>query len=316
MEIVARQLLRAIRGARSQEAFSRRLGYSSNPVADWEAGRRYPTAAETLRACGVAGIDVMPGVASFRPEEAAQLGDADDAGVARWLAALRGNTALNDLAARLGVSRYAISRWMSGDTRPRLPDFLRVIDALTGRLSDLIAAWVDIEQVPALLAAHNQRHASRRVAFEELWAGGVMCVIETGAYQDLGVHRDGWIARRLGIDVQTERRCLARLQDAGLVVRSGRAPYVIKDALTIDAVAEPEGTMRLKAHWASLGPMRALAPHPGDLVSYNVVSVSRDDLERIREAHIRYFMEVRSLVAGSKGEVAALINVQLLTWDV
>ena len=38
-------------------------------------------------------------------------------------------------------------------------------------------------------------------------------------------------------------------------------------------------------------------------------------LERIREAHVRYFMEVRSIVAGSKPEVAALVNVQLLTFD-
>ena len=46
-----------------------------------------------------------------------------------------------------------------------------------------------------------------------------------------------------------------------------------------------------------------------------MVAVSRDDLERIREAHVRYFMEVRSIVASSKPEVAALVNIQLLTWD-
>ena len=50
MELAARQLLRALRGKRSQVAFSRRLGYRGNPIADWEAGRRTPTAQEMLRA--------------------------------------------------------------------------------------------------------------------------------------------------------------------------------------------------------------------------------------------------------------------------
>ena len=46
MEQAAQQLLRAVRGRRSQQALSRHLGYRSNPVANWETGRRYPTARE------------------------------------------------------------------------------------------------------------------------------------------------------------------------------------------------------------------------------------------------------------------------------
>ena len=87
-------------------------------------------------------------------------------------------------------------------------------------------------------------------------------------------------------------------------------------SLTVDTRAHPEGTLRLKRHWAGLGVERATAPRPGDLVSYNVVSVSRGDLERIREAHIRYFHEVRQIVSQSEPvEVAAVVNIQLLSWE-
>ncbi|MEN0066271.1 MAG: helix-turn-helix domain-containing protein [Myxococcota bacterium] len=312
---MARQLIRAIRGRRSQEALSRRLGYSSNPVSDWEAGRRFPTAAETIRACHMVGIEVGDAFARFSPEEAPAIGDGDDAGVAAWLQALRGNTALKVLAERVGASRYAVSRWIAGDTRPRLPDFLRLVEALTGRLSDLLAELVDIDRIEALRAAHHQRHASKRIAFDEPWVGAVMCVIETETYQRRATHEPGLIARILGVDETVERRCLSRLENAGLIMRTGIRPYRTRDALTIDAVADPEGTKRLKAHWAAQGLARATAPHDGDMVSYNVVAVSREDLERIREAHIRYFMEVRSIVANSRPEVAALVNIQLLSWD-
>jgi transcriptional regulator with XRE-family HTH domain len=315
VEVVARQLLRAIRGKRSQEALSRRLGYTSNPVADWEAGRRFPTAAETLRAARLAGIDVRGTIARFTPAEAAEIGEADDEAVAAWLRALRGNTALKDLAARTGESRYAISRWLEGRTRPRLPEFLSLLGALTDRLSDFVAELVPIEEVPTLLAVHRQRHASRRLAFDEPWVAAILVLIETTEYQALPRHAPGWLAERLEIPVEVEERCLQRLTEAGIAVQQVDRPYRIADTLTIDARAEPEGMKRLKAHWASLGHLRATAPHPGDLVSYNVIAVSRSDLDRIREAHVRYFLEVRSIVANSQPEVAALVNVQLLTWD-
>lgn len=315
MELVARQLIRAIRAHRSQEALSRRLGYTSNPVSDWEAGRRFPTAAETFRACSLVGIDVHAAFLRFSPEEAEAFGEGDDAGVAGWLQAVRGNATIKAIAERVEASRYAVSRWIAGDTRPRLPDFLRLVDALTNRLSDLLAELVDIDRIEALRVAHHQLHAARRVAFDEPWVAAIMCVLEGEVYQSRPTHEPGLIASILGIDEAVERRCLQRLEDAGHVVRTGIRPYRTREPLTIDGRADPEGTVRLKVHWAEQGARRAPRLRDGDMVSYHVVAVSRDDLERIREAHIRYFMEVRSIVANSQPEVAALVNVQLLTWD-
>ncbi len=315
MELVARQLVRAVRGGRSQEAFSRRLGYRSNPVADWEAGRRFPVASEFLRACRLARIDLDTAFLRFRPEEAPALGEADDEGVAAWLDALRGSTAINELSERLDVSRYAVSRWLKGATRPRLPDFLRLVEVLTDRLSDLVVELVDIDAVPALQDVHRERHASRTLAFEEPWTEAILRALETRAYRHLPAHLPGWIAGRLGIELDTELRCLERLDAAGVIARDEDGRWQPVGALTVDTRADPEGTLRLKHHWASLGVQRASAPREGDLVSYNVVGVSRDDLERIREAHIRYFHEVRQIVAQSEPvEVAALVNIQLMTW--
>jgi len=314
LEEVARQLVRAVRGGRSQEAFSRRLGYRSNPVADWEAGRRFPVAAEFLRACSLAQIDVAAAFHRFRAEEAPALGAADDEGVAAWLAALRGSASISELAERLDVSRYAVSRWLKGRTRPRLPDFLRLVDLLTDRLSDLVAELVDIDEVPALAAVHRERHASRTLAFEEPWTEAILRLLETRAYQQLPAHLPGWLSDRLGIDRDTEDRCVDGLAAAGVIARDDEGRWTPVGALTVDTRADPEGTLRLKHHWASLGGRRATAPREDDMVSYNVVGVSRADLERIREAHIRYFHEVRQIVAASEPvEVAALVNIQLIT---
>ena len=63
-EALAADLMRALRGKRSQRAFSRRLGMKSNTAYNWEAGRRWPTGARTLWIAQRVGIDPPP---SCRP---------------------------------------------------------------------------------------------------------------------------------------------------------------------------------------------------------------------------------------------------------
>ena len=55
---VARELMRSLRGARSQVALSRRLGYRTNAAYSWEAGRDFPTAARFFEVAARVGTDV------------------------------------------------------------------------------------------------------------------------------------------------------------------------------------------------------------------------------------------------------------------
>jgi transcriptional regulator with XRE-family HTH domain len=154
MEVAAQQLLRALRGKRSQHAFARRLGYRGNPMTDWEHGRRYPTARETLRAARLVRVDVPAALARFAPDARLQR-DREGYRVGSWLRQVCGKTAVSELAARSGLSRFSISRWLADQRQPRLPEFLQLVDVATGRLPDLVAALVPIEQVPALHARHR-----------------------------------------------------------------------------------------------------------------------------------------------------------------
>ena len=213
-ELVGRQLLRAIRGHRSQVAFSRRLGYRSNPVADWEAGRRFPTAAEMFRSCARAGVDVPAALARFDSAAAVALDPGDDASVAAWLSAQRGAATVQDVADRCGRSRYAVGRWLSGTTRPRVPDFLRLVDALTGRSAELIACVVNIREVPAAAEMHDRLSALKRLTAERPWADGVRLLLASRAYQRLPAHRPGWIAARLDLEPTEEARTIELLEQA------------------------------------------------------------------------------------------------------
>src|SRR5688572_6617796 len=117
--MAASDLIRALRGKRSQPAFSRRLGYKSNVVYTWESGRGFPTAAGALSAARRAGVSLEKAFAAFyrtAPNWLSQVDPATPEGVAAFLDDIRGSTSIVDLAAFSGKSRFAISRWMQGKT--------------------------------------------------------------------------------------------------------------------------------------------------------------------------------------------------------
>src|SRR5688572_2944177 len=232
MERMARELLRALRGQRSQVAFARRLGYRANPVADWEAGRRFPTALEMLRAYEKVTGDVAEAFARFHPSVPARLTDGT-LDIAAWLSALRGSASAQDIAARAKLSRHQVSRWLRGQTQPRLPDFLRVLEAITGRATDLVAELVLIDRVPSALRDWERRQAARSLAHEEPWTEAILRVIEGRPYRDLPAHSSQFVADALDLSLETVQRCLDKLDAAGILARRG-GRYEPVQALTVD----------------------------------------------------------------------------------
>jgi transcriptional regulator with XRE-family HTH domain len=310
--LVARRFLVALRGQRSQVQWSRRLGYKSNVAYAWESGRRWPTGAETMRAAARSGIDVPAALERFYGASPTHLPDdpTSPEGVARLLDDLRGRATVAELARRAGVSRYSLTRWLSAQTQPRLPDFLRVLHAASLRLVDFVACFVDPEDIEPLAGAWRALEARRRGAAELPWTQAVLRALELDDYRALDAHRAGWVASRLGIAVQAEEAALSFLVDTGQVRFDGRRYR--PESLVVDTRMAPEVGRRLKEHWTGVAAEKLREGAPGQY-SYNVFTVSRADLERIREMHLAYFRALRAVAAESdRAEVVAVVNVQLV----
>jgi transcriptional regulator with XRE-family HTH domain len=307
---VARAFLVELRGRRSQVQWSRRLGYKSNVAYAWESGRRWPTAAEALRAAARSGVDVEQALTRFYAARPPVTGDpTTPEAVAALLDDLRGTATVAELARRADVSRYQLGRWLSGQTQPRLPDFLRVLEAASLRLLDFLACFVDPERLPGLAAPWRRLVARRRGASAIPWTQAVLRALELDAYRALPAHEAGWLAARLGIPAEEEDRALRFLVETEQVAFDG-AHYAPR-ARMVDTRLDPEVGRALKTHWTEVAADRLRAGAPGQF-SYNVVAVSHADLERIRELHLGYFRAMRAIVAESTpAEVVAVVNVQL-----
>jgi transcriptional regulator with XRE-family HTH domain len=310
---LARELLRALRGRRSQAAFSRRLGYQSNVAHAWEGGRRFPTAAETLRAAQRTGIDVRGALARFftvPPPWLERVEPTSPELVARLLGELKAGAPVAELAARSGCSRFAISRFLHGRAEPRLPDFLNLVETLSGRLPDLLAELVEPDALPSMRVRWQDLERRRTIASRHPWAQAVMRALETVAYRELPAHEPGWVARLLGLPIEEEESCLRALQEVGLVSWEG-GRYCIGSGQLVDTRRHPEAGHELKMHWARVG-LERLARGDEGMWSYNVFNVSREDLGRLRELHAEYFRTLRRAIAASEPlECVVVANVQL-----
>ena len=305
----AAELLRALRGARSQVAFARRLGFRSNVPAAWEGGHRCPDAPTLLRVCAKIGVDAEAAFARFHPPAAAAI---SAEGLGPWLHALRGRTPVAELAARSGCSAPQLRRWLGGQAQPKVYQLLALVEALTGRAPDLVAELVDIEAVPTLAGRHAASRTQRRLAIERPWTAAVRVLVEASRPPTEGAAQA--LARALGQPLAPIEEALGLLRENNLVVDiDGR--LVATGALTVDLRATPEDRRQLRAHWA-----RAAADRVGagaeDLFSFSLVALSRADLERVRELQRRTFRELRGIVSASQPvEVCALVIGQVAAFD-
>jgi transcriptional regulator with XRE-family HTH domain len=232
--------------------------------------------------------------------------------VAAFLRTLSGHRKVSELSRELGVSRYIVSRWLSGQTEITLPDFLRLVEVLTLSALDLVALLTDPEELDACRRPWQLLVAARRSALEKPWSHAIAQMVDLPSYRTLARHEPGWFASRLGISVTEENECLALLVALGrLVVDEGL--YRSTSVLTVDTRPDPEATRQLAAFWMRKGVERVVVPGGGRF-AFNLFGIAQRDLERLRELQSRYFAELRSIVAESEPTEAVVVaTFQLFT---
>jgi DNA-binding phage protein len=309
------ELIRALRGKRSQTALSRRLGYKTNILYIWEAQKGAPTGAGFLQLAARVGVEVGQALQQFYRTPPAWLGDNDPlspAGVAALLDDLRGKSTLVETARKLRVSRFALARWLKAEAEPRLPDFLQLIEVCSLRLLDFVALLVDPELVPCLAERWAELQLGRRAAYERPWSHAILRALELSQYQALPAHQPGWLAQLLGLPLEEETQCLELLAGTDQI-ESHAGKWRVRQVLTIDTRKDPEAARHLKAWWAQVGSERFRAGADG-VFSYNLFGVSQSDLKRIEALQRSYFRELRTIVAQSQPvEDVVVVNLQLFS---
>lgn len=309
---LAAEFLRTLRGKRSQRAVCRRLGARSNVVHQWERGRSFPSASKALWVASRLGVDVNAALSEFYRVPPPWIGKTDlfsASGIATLLSDLRGSTSIVDLARYSGKSRFAIARWLSGTSEPRLPDFFLMIECCSLRLLDFLEAFVNPRALPSAAEAWRKLQVARRLAYDEPWSQAVLRALELSSYTEQSRHREGWIAERVGIDRATELRCLQKLQESGQIAFIA-GHFRLESVTALDTRRDPDAARKLRSWWLRQAASRIDAGQRG--MTYNLCGVSGVDLARLRELQRAYSSELRSIVAHSEPVEHVVLAADLL----
>jgi hypothetical protein len=307
------ELVRVLRGARSQPALSRRLGFKTNVVYFWESGRRHPSITQVLELAARAGVDLAQAFRCIYPLKAPDwllaarsLQDLDI--VARFLSEARGATPLVHLAERTGFSRFALARWLGGDAEPRAWEFFAVVHHSTHRLVDFLEPFVRNKPLPALEAERERVHAARRVAERFPMSQVLLRCLELESSQQGG---EVSFAARLGISVAQEREMLELLEATGQISK-GPNGWQLLQANPLDMRLHQETAHLHRAFWADVARKRAPTSLDG-LCAYNVCGVSREGFAELRRLQRDYLQKARALIEKSEPvERVALLQVNLV----
>lgn len=315
-DLLARQLIEAVRGRRSQVDLSRRLGYRSNMVHRWESGECSPSAATFLGMCAKQRIDVAQAFTRFygrRPLWLAEVEATSAEAVAAFLRDQKGKVTLGELARQTGCNRFTLARWLKGRAEPPLGELLRVIEASSQRLLDFIAALTDPARVPLLVEPWARLGRIRDMAYDQPWSHAVLRALEIDEYRERG-HKPSYLARKLGVDVSVVQGALDALVASGQVQRVGGS-YRVDRVSSVNTGHDPVRARQLKARWTEEALRRLGSGAPG-LFGYSVFAIGRAELLRMRELQLEYVRAMEALVQGSaRNDCVGLYCVQLLDLD-
>ena len=311
-EQLSAEVIRSLRGKRSQAAFSRRLGFKSNIVNRWEARKAFPSASMFLRIVARAQPKQPSVLLRFFPRPPAQLLAVDPAspqGVAVFLRELRGKVPILALAKEAGCNRYSVSRWLSGSVEPRLPQLLQLIEVMSRRLLDFLARCTDPARLPSVASDWKRLELARRTAYEQPWSHAVLRALELPPVK--GSDQRAWLQERLGASEAELQPALELLEATGQVQR-GRGGWKLRRVISVNTSQDAERALALKVSWTETALARMRRGAPGNY-GYSLFSIAQRDLRRLRDIHLEYVRAMQAVIAASSpGECVGLYCAQLL----
>jgi transcriptional regulator with XRE-family HTH domain len=311
---MCQELVRALRGKRSQAALSRHLKFRTNVIGAWETGRNAPTASQLLALAARSGVDLRAALRGFYRVPPRWLDTAknltEPPSVLRFLNDLRGELPLAELARTSGLSRFALSRIFKGQAQVKGPEFLHLIQLCSRRVLDFLSQLTPVDRLPSFASCWEQQQARRSAASRAPWSLAVLCGLELEEYRALPRHVPGLLAERLRISAEAEAECLALLEECGQVrLRDGR--YEPTGADSVELSEDRDLARARRAFWGQVAAERAQTGH--GMSAYNVCGISKEDLQKLKALQREYLARARTLIASSQPvEAVALFNVHIV----
>ena len=309
---VAQEIVKAVRGKRSQAFVNKRLGLSFNQVAKWETGRKRILWTDFIAICQICHCDLTKPLSEVLKFN----GDISDFG--SLVHRLVGNARMSEVSMHCGSSRFTIGRWYGGKICPDLCAILSLIDSFQSLLSEFVAALVPIEKVPCLLQEYRRREKQKRLIYTYPEIGGVLRALELKKYIAMPKHETGFIAAQLGLSKKREKFLLRKMEDVGLIEYEEKK-YRVKTK-RLDLKGDFEGVQRVKSFWSKKG-LKVLETFPANVpqddkaFAFRLFSISATAKKQLFTKLHEFYDSVKLIITKDDEvpESILVLNVHLFT---
>ncbi|MEN9577259.1 MAG: hypothetical protein RJA70_268 [Pseudomonadota bacterium] len=312
----AAQLVRAVRGKRSQAWVCRRLKYTSNVIYTWETGRNAPSALQFLTLAECCGFDTRTLLADFYVKQPLWLNTLavfpSAPGVAAFLRDQRGQIPIGEWASSIGASRFALSRWLKGTASPKLPELLKLIHFSSRRLLDFVALFTYTANLSAMEGEWQRADAALRSMKEAPWSQAVLRCFELPQYASYTGSAASFVVERLRLSQAQAETAISLLASSGQLEKSNER-WLPTPIEALDAGRDPSVAEGQRRWWATFAASRV--GRVKGMCAYNVCAVSSRDLARLKELQRGYLRQARAIIAESAPERVVLIMTHVLALD-
>lgn len=211
--VLSQEILKYLRGAKSQQKLSQGLGFSFNQVGKWESGATVINWLDFLHLCQRLNIPIEKHINEMffwsspsRPE---------------FIVALIkqhfgfSNTA--EMARKISRSRSVVSRWLSNSTSPDFPDILRLLDYHPFVLSTWLSRFIELENLACFRERFNHENSFLKSLQTNPYVTIVHAALQLSSYQRLHEHSDAWIAEKTKLPEKVIAQIITQLHHGRLI---------------------------------------------------------------------------------------------------
>ena len=247
---LSQELVKSLRGKRTQGALSRRLGFKTNVVYRWESGQRKFKVSDLIALLSIRQPDAVERLWQYAGFETTPPGDTMDGfDYARWLGVLKGDRTVEEVALGVDLKPAVLRRIFRGDSDPPVDRLLMLVQAMTGRIIDFIELMTDPCNLKSIRAVWRSVEAQRKTASQHLNAQSIVACLEIDAYRALPEHSNPWLAQTLGLPVDEVAQTIETLHEGGAIfIRHGK--YSVARNRYVSTRPDVDVARRLGRHWA------------------------------------------------------------------
>lgn len=302
------QLIRSLRGRKTQRQLSQRLGYSSNQVHRWESGQVQISWNEFFRLASDCSVDlgkILRSVYSI---------DWDVSLSHLFFSNFGSKLDQASLLGGLEISRYQYYRYRRDESDAPAYLIFQLIYLSGTQFYFFLDQILKGKEYGSLFPIVELHRKESELGYQYPQMFAILSAISLPMYQNSkGLHEE-WLAKKVGIDADLFSTIIDHMKKINLIVQDGKKYKLLKDKSAPEY--SREGVKKILLHWNDVVREKILTQYPVEhnFTGYQEFSVSAEGLKKIQTRYREFYSDIASIV--STDDVESRVSVYVMTVNI